>query len=511
MSEFSIDTNLAFSTEQQAAILGWCLRDKLFAKQCSNAVKQEWFSSPMTGKLFNAVMTIMRDFHRVPTPEEVLAYRPFQQEDARSQGKLKEFLVESLAKSQRFGLEILRQDMTHWMHAVTFAQGVQQAVNLYNSAAHAPAQAKQKVTEAWGIVESAAAFKASATFEDGYNIGFKSAAERMLDERAQRMEQAKRVLHYGNGFLDDTLGGIIPNDLIVVGAASGAGKTQLATSISLENALVGGDEGTGVPVHYFALEAEENEIERRIKYGLMSAAYYRDGVEGKPYICYSDWRMGKLDKVLGEYEERMQGDFTSAVKNLNTLYRTAGDFDLKSLEMNLLDIVTESRLIVIDHLHYIDTDGDDENKAYKRVVKLVRDIVLRYSVPVLLVAHLRKKPGGKNQQTLMPVIDDFHGTSDVPKISTTCIMMAPAHDVASAHPWQWPTYIGAVKSRLEGSRTRYAGLVNFDSRTSRYEHAYRLSKMSDLVYRSEFSDLVGAQIPKWANPIDVSLTTSSLG
>jgi hypothetical protein len=32
-------------------------------------------------------------------------------------------------------------------------------------------------------------------------------------------------------------------------------------------------------------------------------------------------------------------------------------------------------------LHYIDTDGDDENKAYKRVVKLMRDIVLTTACP----------------------------------------------------------------------------------------------------------------------------------
>jgi hypothetical protein len=87
---------------------------------------------------------------------------------------------------------------------------------------------------------------------------------------------------------------------------------------------VGGDEGTGVPVHYFALEAEENEIERRIKYGLMSAAYYRDGVEGKPYICYSDWRMGKHRPHLGRPTRSGCRELQESVKNLNTLYRTSG-------------------------------------------------------------------------------------------------------------------------------------------------------------------------------------------
>lgn len=502
-SKFEIDTSLAFDTGKQSAILGWTMRDKLFCKQCSFAIKQEWFSSPTVGKLFGAVMTMYRDHHRVPTPEEVATYRPFTQEDGRSQARLKEMLVESLQKSQRYSLEVLRKEMTEWMHAVIFQQAVQGAAQQYNS---------KKVKEAWETIKSAATFQSSATFEDGYNMGFLPAAQRVLNERAERIAQAKKLLKYGTGYLDDTLGAIIPNDLIVVGAQTGAGKTQLATSVALENASIGGVDGLGVPTHYFALEAEENEIERRIKYGLISAEYYRDGVENKPYICYLDWRMGKNDSIYLPLEEKLEPLFRESVKNLNTLYRTSGSFDLASLERHLLDVVTESRLIVIDHLHYIDTEGDDENKAYKRVVKLVRDIVLHYSVPVMLIAHLRKKQGGRNQHTVMPVIDDFHGTSDVPKIATTCIMMAPAFDHASAHPWQYPTYIGAVKSRLDGSRTRYAGLVNFDARTSRYEQSYRLAKMSELLNGGSFEDLMGNQVPRWANPIEQpQLTTAGIG
>jgi replicative DNA helicase len=493
--KFELDTTLAFDINKQAAILGWCLRDKLFCKQCSFALKREWFSSPTVGKLFDAVMTLYRSYHRVPRPEEVKTYRPFTREDAKSQQLLAEKLTEALAKTERYGLDVLRAEMTEWMHAVIFQQSVQKAATTYNA---------KKVDEAWKIINDAATFKASATFEDGYNQGFLPAAQRIVNERAERLAQSKLILPYGTGYLNDTLGGIVPNDLIVIGAATGAGKTQLATSIALENSLA------GKPVHYFALEAEENEIERRIKYGLISREYYRDGAENKPYISYLDWRMGKLDTVLRPIEERLQSDFENAVKNLNTLYRTSGNFDMQSLERHLLEVVTESRLAVIDHLHYVDTEGDDENKAYKRVVKLVRDIVLHYSVPVILIAHLRKKQGGRNQHTVIPVIDDFHGTSDVPKIATTCIMMAPAYDQASAYPWQYPTYIGAVKSRLDGSRTRYAGLTMFDSRTSRYEQAYRMCKMSELLNSGDFDDLAPNNIPRWADPITPASLTGEI-
>lgn len=525
-STFTIDTALAFDVGKQAAILGWCLRDKLFCMQCSRTVKAEWFSSPNVGKLYAGLMAMFGEYSRVPKPLELKNYRPFTLEDARAQERLRDALQDALKQTQTYGLDVLRDEMTAWMHAIIFQQSIQKAALTYNA---------KKVEEAWQIVETATFMKTTATFEDGISQGFLRADERIAVERAERVAQAPKVLNYGVGFLDDSLGGIIPNDLIVIGAKTGAGKTQLATSVALEtsqraanyevdkagkyvrdaedNLVVLTDKNgipvTGAPVHYFALEAEDNEIERRIKYGKLSDMYYRllDGDMPLPeglkrpadrrVISYTDWRMGKLDKLLRAYEEYLEPELKSAVKNLHTLYRTSGNFNLQALERGLLQVVTETRLIVIDHLHYVDVDDSDENKGYKRVIKLVRDIVLHYNVPIIVIAHLRKTQGGARYAPLISTIEDFHGTSDVPKIATTCIMMAPAYDRMAPHKWQWPTYIGAVKSRLDGSRTRFTGLVNYDARTSRYDEAYRIGKMTDM--GKEWEELMGNAKPAWAD------------
>ncbi len=438
---FSVDTTLAFDEGKQASILGWCLRDKLFAMQCANAIKPEWFSSPLVGKLFAATMSIYNSLGRLPSANEVKQHRPLLQEDARTK--------------------------------------------LYNA---------KKVDDAWKAIDEASLVRTTSTFEDGTNQGFLPSSERILREGEERDNQAPRVLKYGVKYLDDALGGIIPNDLIVIGAKTGMGKTQLATSIALSNAQ------SGVPVHYFALEAENDEIERRIKYGMISKLYHKLNPDhGKRVpISYTDWRMGRINGLVGGIEKDLREDFSSTVKNLHTLYRTSGAFDIANLEKGLLQVVKSSRLIIIDHLHYIDTD-DDENSAYKKVIKVVRDIVLKYSIPIVVIAHLRKTMG--KGQPLINTIEDFHGTSDVPKVATTCVMISPApweEPYKPAYSYLYPTFIGAVKSRLDGDRTRFTGLAYFDRRSNRYIEEYRIGRMMSM--NQEWDELRGEEAPPWAHP-----------
>jgi replicative DNA helicase len=56
--------------------------------------------------------------------------------------------------------------------------------------------------------------------------------------------------YFGVTYLDAALKGICPNDLILIGATSGAGKTELCAQIARINAKL------GKRVNYIALEAE---------------------------------------------------------------------------------------------------------------------------------------------------------------------------------------------------------------------------------------------------------------
>ena len=78
---------------------------------------------------------------------------------------------------------------------------------------------------------------------------FSRSPDRLDGELEERLAEAERALKYHHAFLDDYLRAILPADLILIGAPTGLGKTDLALNIATTNALL------GKRVHYFALAA----------------------------------------------------------------------------------------------------------------------------------------------------------------------------------------------------------------------------------------------------------------
>lgn len=475
-----IETSLAFEKDKQEAIFGWCMRDAKFCEQCSHAVKPEWFTSTYVGKMYSALMKYYAKYARVPKMVELLQSRILEQEDIADRNRMQEIFAHAVKMTERYALDALRDEMTGWMHSVIFYQGMKSAATAYNA---------KKVDDAWKVTEDSLLLKATSSFEDGTNRGFEEAAAHLVNEAEIRMEESTRIIKYGVSYLDEALGGINPSDVIVLGAPTGRGKTQLAATIALYNAQL------GKRVHYFALEAEDGEIERRVKYAALSEAFYKDPKREKVEINYRMWRMGQVEAALSKYEQAVADQVLKDLGNLKTLYRTSGTFDLKALEKNLLKIVGQTDLVIIDHLHYVDTDGDDENSSYKRVIKIVRDMALKHRVPIIVIAHLRKNQVFKNPP-IVNNIDDFHGTSDVPKIATVCIMIGPkpfkrpkdtteavegmgtaAIEKKAKKAFLIPTYMRIVKYRLDSDVTRYCALIDFDRRKGRYAETYKLGRL----------------------------------
>jgi hypothetical protein len=112
-----------------------------------------------------------------------------------------------------------------------------------------------------------------------------------------------------------------------------------------------------------------------------------------------------------------------------------------------------------------------------------------------MVAHLRK--GDRRNDGLIPTAEDFHGSSDVPKIATKAVMLAPAFDVPNPNTFQWNTYMQVAKCRTDNSVTRYAALMLFNSRTNSYEPGYTLGRLTE--GGSVFSALPLDDMPPWAS------------
>ena len=298
--------------------------------------------------------------------------------------------------------------------------------------------------------------------EPVFNFGptFRPSVERAAEELHERKNSTHKPLCFGVPYLDDALFGIAKNDLILLGAETGTGKTDFATNVALENSQ------RGARVNYIALEAEDKEIERRVIYGLACRiCRKRDEVPPR----YSEWRMSRGDSMPLATAEAT-ADFMRECKSLATYYKSSR-FAAEDLRKLVLSVKDGTDLLIIDHLHYVDIDDANENRGVRDLVKTLRDIALGIGKPVLLVAHLRKRDAKSKQ--IGPTIDDFHGSSDTAKIATRAILLSPARCMRSESMEVANTFIQVVKDRYEGARPYFA-LASFGLRARRYGSRYTL-------------------------------------
>ena len=315
--------------------------------------------------------------------------------------------------------------------------------------------------------------------------GFVAMPDRISGELADRQERASRKLNYHHPFLDDCLKGILPNDLILIGAATGAGKTDLALAIAVANAK------RGNAVHYFALEAEPRELERRAKYSLLVEEAYRRQHPKARDMNYTDWLLGECEHVCGDMNATVDHKMATVFRSLWTYYRGAS-FTASDMVNAIGNIEQDTSLIVVDHLHYVDAaDHEDEHRALGDTVKTVRDVSLRIGKPIVLVAHLRKRD--ERSKSPLRTIDDFHGSSNITKIATQVITLERASDVEAQKWFLAPTYMSILKDRRAGA-PRVVAVTSFDIRTKSYAPTYTLGRLAG----PKWEELKFGDVPGWA-------------
>jgi KaiC/GvpD/RAD55 family RecA-like ATPase len=298
------------------------------------------------------------------------------------------------------------------------------------------------------------------------SAGFQTFPERLEGEREERLTIGPRTLKFGVRYLDLALGGIFPNDLVLIGAGTGIGKTAAATRVAFVNASM------GKRVHYFALEAEKREIERRTLYSVIHSLMFHARDERVDEMNFIDWYKGDCDEIARKYERDALEMLREKFKTLHTFYKTA-DFYAEHFEKMVLAVQDETELLVLDHFHYLDQTDENELRGSKRMIKKIRDVSLSVGKPTIVVGHLRKPV----DHAIVPRIEDFHGSSDLAKIATKVIVIAPDYVTPRPSNYEWPTYIAPVKCRQDSTRARFVARCNFDLRSMSYADDFTLGMM----------------------------------
>jgi RecA/RadA recombinase len=323
-------------------------------------------------------------------------------------------------------------------------------------------------------------------------MGFKPAGDCFGEIREERATAKDDSCSFGVKFLDKAFKGIKKRDLVLIAAPPGAGKTEIAVHIAITNSMA------GKRVHFFALEAENNEVTKRLLFKEFSNIYHsRSLAKYAPNttLYYSEWEEGVFDAPLAEAQLEAEEKLKPKIENLNVYYR-GEDFNERELEKNISSVAGVSDLIIVDHIHYIDVDDRNENASLAKVMKRMRSLSLIHGKPIIVVAHVRK-PDFRAKK-LMPDLDDIHGTSNLGKICTKAFLIGPAKEVPKDKV-TFSSYIRIAKHRKEGSRTRYLALVDFDISRNAYNDKYSVGTIGyDEKGYECFTELLPMEIPPWA-------------
>lgn len=318
-----------------------------------------------------------------------------------------------------------------------------------------------------------------------FNDTSRTAEEWLRVAREKRENDRERAFDVGVSYVDEYSAGVFSDDLVLVGAATGIGKTTLVAILTELNAA------RGRRVFFFALEAAEAEIESKLFYRELATLCHREKIVPAGGMRYVDYRRGRCTWVPKKLEDKAEQEVTRKLAGVRTYYK-GKQFSTKDIHRLFLAHQDQADLVILDHVHYIDHEDTNENRALRDITKAIRDAALLMEKPVICVAHLRKKqPGDKR---LMPSLDDFHGSSDLVKIATKILIVGRAWEQKPAQSYYSPTYMHIAKDRSAGE-CRHTALFNFDTRRWRYSNEYYLGVINN---GTKFAPIPIADRPSWA-------------
>lgn len=296
------------------------------------------------------------------------------------------------------------------------------------------------------------------------------------DEYLRRKVGALRTFQFGIPFLDDALNGIRSNDLIVFAAKTGAGKTEVGTMIANQAAK------QGKKVVMLALEAETDEICRRIKYQILCEKFFseRDKYPPTIRISFLDWLTDKYGDQLNELDSFANEEYLKRTENLIIQSPTTAWFSKTDFTVLYENYVEEGAdLIVLDHIHYLSPeDKENEYDHIKKIMWGLRDLINKHSVPVVALSHLRKED--KRDQSLTPCLEDIHGSSEITKQANHVISLSSLYKLPKKENYEefFEAPPGTTACRILKTRVghptapRYIAVMKFNIETKTYEDSY---------------------------------------
>lgn len=290
---------------------------------------------------------------------------------------------------------------------------------------------------------------------------------------------ANRVRGESTGYrdLDNAVGGIRNQSCIIIGGATGMGKSIFSLNILMNMAK------SGTKVAYFDLENGTNEsMERllRIRFEL-------------PKDFFTEYNESRNDDVEAMLEEFENFIYYSHEDLEQYGYREKGHQVV--LEMMRQLAVSGTQVFLIDPLQAFETQVDYKNALNEQglIIEAMKNIAQQFKVSVIICHHIRKSISGggefvdsfddvKDVRYKIPTIDDLRGSGKIADFATDVWGMVRLHSKRDANE-RGKTMIRVLKSR---SGTKGDAYLFMDEETLNF-HSKKTG--DDRLYNSAFNEL----------------------
>jgi replicative DNA helicase len=305
------------------------------------------------------------------------------------------------------------------------------------------------------------------------------------EREKRRAIKAGQICTFGIAPLDDALFGMLPDDLVVIGADSAVGKSQLCLDMAIQNAMMKRQ------VMLYFLEGGDEAAMRRIIWKTITEHYYKEHSHNGVEMDQRKWSMNFHDKsaFIDELEDKMLEKWGKQLDGYLKIATFESTFELKDLVDSFPTYNPD--LIIVDHLQYFDiANPKSELQEVGQILKTLKGITQFSQIPVVLVSHLRKKGNERG----LPDQEDFYGTSNIAKIASLAITIAPAQVGEDHAKGVYPTFFRIVKSRTKVS-PNLGMLCKFNINTQQYDSKYQIYRLSE---GRPTKPLTQFELPKWA-------------
>ncbi len=489
---------MALTRLQQLAALGHALTDI----QMFEAVVALQVDLGPAAKTWDIAQEFLKDFHRLGTDRELM-----------SKGADPDVLTEARLAAADIGFETLGPELKT-ARATAIVQGAYKDLDGAEDADQIIDTMDKTVTAYRSVDQSGVAYST------------KTSAEWGEIEYQDRLKNAGKTLNTGIVFIDEISDGVAMNDLVIVAAKTGVGKSQMLAEIARNVANVKSEAnlaraaagGTPASAFLLALEAYAGEMQRRLKWPII-CMLYRQAHPGKDHLDWGKFSNGRYRDELAPFEARAQEIFAEKYTALHTLYRNSATFGIEEMERAIVRASKDHDLTLLDHLHYVDTDSDDRNVneygMQKKIVQKLREITLTKGRPIIAAAHFSKPEVGK-YAAILPPMEKIMGSSDISKIATQVILLGNTSGLEEDaftlpfDPAQFglkgtvPTLVRLAKSRLYGAeRTDIVAVCFFDRSAGHYRPQYLLGRLRS--YGTKWVPMFSDEIPNWASNAAIRL------